>query len=361
MKILIKNQDSKQWEPVDSLNYNAEHELQKLLAGSPSLISISEIRESSSPLLVGVREVGLPGSGSTDILAFNESGDIAIIECKLAQNAEIKRKVIAQVLEYAAYLWGMPYDEINDLIFAREKKPLVELIREKLGNTEWDEEAFRESLQETLNKGSFIIMVAVDSVNEELLRTSRFLNNCGNPAYDFTILEIRRYAKEETEILVPHLIITSGSSKQKSTTGRKKWESQSFFDVATKNVDSRIVEIMRDLYDWGQTKAHNIWFGTGIEKGSFTFHYIADDRIASVFSVYTNGDLSLNYGQLAQVIEGELLNGFHKSLVNLPGFKNVKSDFSKFPSVKIEKAFPNRDDLEKFKQIVEELGTKLNL
>lgn len=361
MKILIKNQDSKQWEPVDSLDYNAEHELQKLLASSPSLIGISEIRESSPPLIVGVREVGLPGSGSTDILAFNESGEIAIIECKLAQNAEIKRKVIAQVLEYAAYLWGMTYDELNNLIVGREKKTLVELIKEKLVDPEWDEEAFRENLQETLNNGSFIIMVAVDSVNEELLRTSRFLNNCGNPAYDFTILEIRRYANEGAEILVPHLIVTSGGSKQKSQTGRKRWDFQTFMDVAEKNVDQRVIETMKNLYEWGQNKAYRIWFGTGKEKGSFTFHYLVEDRNASVFSVYSNGYLSLNYGYLIQAINPDTLKWFHTTLLTFPGFKNVKSDFNKFPSLKIEKAFPNKDDLEKFKEIVEELGTKLNL
>ena len=117
-------------------------------------------------------------------------------------------------------------------------------------------------------------MIAVDTVNEELLKTARFLNNCGNPAFDFTILEIRRYAKNDTEILVPHIISTSNGPKPKSPSDRKRWDIQTFFEVAEEKVDHKVIEIMQDLHDWGLSKAYRIWFGNGKEKGSFTFRYI---------------------------------------------------------------------------------------
>lgn len=69
------------------------------------MVSIDEIREGTLPLSLAIGELGLPGSGVTDILAFSPQGDIALIECKLAANQESKRKVIGQILEYAAYLW----------------------------------------------------------------------------------------------------------------------------------------------------------------------------------------------------------------------------------------------------------------
>jgi len=119
MKILIRNGKHTKWEPVDVAGYVIEAELQKLLAESPSIITIDEVREGASPLVVAVREFGLPGSGNTDILAFNSQGDIVVVECKLAANQEIKRRVIAQVLEYGAYLWKMSYDELNKRIFSR--------------------------------------------------------------------------------------------------------------------------------------------------------------------------------------------------------------------------------------------------
>jgi hypothetical protein len=37
---------------------------------SPSLIPVDEIRDGMPPLVAAVREFGLPGSGSTDLLAI---------------------------------------------------------------------------------------------------------------------------------------------------------------------------------------------------------------------------------------------------------------------------------------------------
>ncbi len=110
MKILMRNGESKEWKPVGSAPYGAERELHELLANTPSLVPVDELQVDTSPLVVGVKEFGLPGSGATDKIAFNPDGNIALIECKLASNPEVKRKVIGQILEYGAYLWGMGYE-----------------------------------------------------------------------------------------------------------------------------------------------------------------------------------------------------------------------------------------------------------
>ena len=109
MKILIRTGEKKDWEVVGSIKPKAEIELQNLLIESPSLIPVDEIREDISSFLIAVDEFGLPGSGNTDVLAFNSEGDIAIVECKLAANPESKRKVVGQILEYGAHLWEMDY------------------------------------------------------------------------------------------------------------------------------------------------------------------------------------------------------------------------------------------------------------
>lgn len=105
MRILIRDTNSKKWKITEDIKAKAEAEFQNLLIESPSLIAIDEIRENASPLVFAMSEFGLPGSGATDVLAFSAEGGIAIIECKLATNPEIKRKVIGQILEYASYLW----------------------------------------------------------------------------------------------------------------------------------------------------------------------------------------------------------------------------------------------------------------
>ena len=80
MKILMREDKNKKWELVESKAYAAEVELQELLADSPEIISMDEIRPGSGPLIAVVREVSLP-VGDIDILAFTARGDVAIIEC----------------------------------------------------------------------------------------------------------------------------------------------------------------------------------------------------------------------------------------------------------------------------------------
>ena len=130
MKILIRDNSSGEWKFAESVKVKAEAELQNLLIESPSLIPVDEIRESGSRLVLGISEFGLPGSGNTDVLAFSPDGEIAIVECKLATNPESKRKVSGQILEYAAYLWGMTYEEINSRVQKMKNRGLSELIEE---------------------------------------------------------------------------------------------------------------------------------------------------------------------------------------------------------------------------------------
>ena len=137
MRIAIRSATTGAWRLVESADYDNEAELQKLLAESPSLIPVDEIREGISPLVVAVREFGLPGSGSTDLLAFNADGDVAVIECKLAANQEIRRKVVGQILEYGAYLWGMTYEEVDERIYQRTGRRLADLVGEAADTGDW--------------------------------------------------------------------------------------------------------------------------------------------------------------------------------------------------------------------------------
>ena len=360
MKILIRNHHTKKWDIVESVDFSAEKELQKLLAETPSLISINEIRENASPLLVGVREVGLPGSGYTDLLAFNADGDIAVVECKLAANVEIKRKVIAQVLEYGAYLWGMTYDELNNLVYQRMNKDLAALVGDASGDEGWDEEQFRLNIQDNLTNGAFILVIAVDEMNDELTRTIRFLNACGNPSFAFTALEMQSYHKDETDILVPHLI--GAVSTPKSLGGKHKhWTEALFFEAAKAALSPEILGLLEDLYGWIKENADRSTFGSGIEKGSFTFYYSINGETKSVFSIYTNGTLTLNYEVFSPKIEPEVMQWFHQGMITIPGFKNIPADFVRWPTIKFSEAFLNKPaDLERFKNLVKELGTRIH-
>lgn len=360
MKILMRNQKSASWKLVESAAYGAEAELQNLLASSPSLIPVDEIREGVSPLVVAVSEFGLAGSGNTDLLAFSAEGDIAIVECKLAANAEIKRKVIGQILEYGAYLWNMTYEEVDQRVNRLRGKSLADLVAESKKDSEWDEENFRSNVQDALTRGAFILIIAVDEMNDELSRTIKFLNGCGNPAFSFNALEMRRFQQADTEILVPDL---HGSTRPVSVPRgeRKKWTEKLFFQTIRDELVPEIAEIVSDLYEWSKATADRILFGTGRETGSFTFRYFRHGKPASVFSIYTNGQLWLDYGMLLPKIGQEIISEFHALIHGIPSFGDIPPDFSKWHNIELADAFLNQPNaLEQFKAAVEALGRRVH-
>jgi hypothetical protein len=58
-------------------------------------------------------EVGT-GAGRIDVLLVSESGRFCIVETKLATNPEARRKVVAQVLDYALALPDMAFEDLPD-------------------------------------------------------------------------------------------------------------------------------------------------------------------------------------------------------------------------------------------------------
>ncbi|MFQ5882100.1 MAG: hypothetical protein ACE5I9_06465 [Candidatus Methylomirabilales bacterium] len=358
MKILVRNNESKRWEPADLVRARAEVELQNLLIESPFLIPIEEIREGVSPLVFAVGEFGLPGSGNTDILAFSADGDIAVVECKLAANPESRRKVIGQILEYASFLWGMSYREVNTRIQRLKGKPLPDLIEEAVAG-EWDRTSFEEGVTQLLANGSFILIIVVDEINEELRRIIRYVNECSESAFSLHALEVHRFKANGTEILVPQLY--GLSAKPTTTRGerRKKWTREEFFEVLRENVEPDIVAIIEDLYEWAEDTADRVWLGTGAQTGSFTFHYLREGKTISVFTIYTNGKLQLNYGWLSQQISPDVLEQFHHRISEIPAFRRIPADFSKWPNLRIADAFGGPEEIQEFRQTVEWLRDKV--
>jgi len=356
MKILVRNKNSNKWKIAESFRPKDEKELQVLLTETPSLIRIDDIRDGISPLIFAVREFGLPGSGATDILTFSADGDIAIIECKLATNPEIKRKVIGQILEYAAFLWKMSYEEVDERIQKRKGKSLTDLVGTVIAE-EWDEERFRDGVKQTLDSGSFILIIVVDQINEELRRIIRYLNECSESAFSLHALEMQRFQTDKIELLVPHI---SGVSPKPPPGGKKKWSEEEFFEKLEKE-EPNSFEIVKNIYNWSKGKADRIWFGTGKEKGSFTFHYLKEDKTISIFSIYTNGRLILNYGWLSKQVNKTTMEGFHRRIHEIPPLSYISSDFTKWPSVKILAVFNDPKNLEKFKQAVTWLNDAIKI
>ena len=144
--------------------------------------------------------LAFPGRGYTDLLGLDSDGNILIVETKLAKNPEVRRKVIGQILEYAAYLWKISYDELDRLFASREGKSIDELWHVK--NSEPSPEGFRETVAANLRAGTFQLFIAVDEMNDQLEKIIDYLSTNGT-GLKLEALELRTYKIGDLEILAP--------------------------------------------------------------------------------------------------------------------------------------------------------------
>jgi len=351
MKILIRGQKDNEWHLVESAAYSREAELQRLLAESPGLISIDDVRPNAGPLVLAVREFGLP-IGAIDLLAFSAGGDIAVVECKLASNPEVKRKVIGQVLEYGANLWELSYEELDEGVRLRCGASLAELMESAVQSPEWDEESFRSNVEASLANGNFILMIVVDEINDELARIVRFVNVCGSPSFEFAALEMRRFQAENAEMLVPRVIgpAQSPKSRAKSEPGTQ-WNEATFFAELQRRQGDEAVLAARGILDW--TKKMQVWWGKGRQTGSFVAYLDHNGRAHQMFAVYTYGVLEIYFYWYTYKppfdSEEKRIELLHK-LNQIQGVNIPKAAINKRPGINLT-TLAKDDNLEQFLSI----------
>jgi hypothetical protein len=194
MAILIKNGSGK-WQKAVENSFNKEDELQELLYLSPELIE----REDEG-IVVFTRESTLPGSGNTDLIGVSSNGDILLIETKLAKNLEIRRKVIGQILEYAAFLWGMSYEDFDRIFAAKEGKPISELLADRGADIEL--ESFRATVSDNLSGGRFDLLIVVDEMNDELEKIISYISSFDG-GVKLEALAVKVHKHNDLSVLVP--------------------------------------------------------------------------------------------------------------------------------------------------------------
>jgi hypothetical protein len=161
------------WREPATDRYEDEADLQRVLADSPSLVP------GVGPA-VTVAEFPLDG-GSVDVVVVEPSGDVTLVECKLAKNPEVRRAVVGQTLSYAARVAKLSVEEFSERFCRRSGGTLHDRMRacieaDPSAGVEWDPQAFDAALAERLARGPLRVVVAVDTVNEELRDIVEFLN-----------------------------------------------------------------------------------------------------------------------------------------------------------------------------------------
>lgn len=188
---------------LDTPPYDEEW-LQDLIDRHPSLVPAGEVEASFEDIIPVAREMPLR-SGYLDNLYFTPDGYPVLVEVKLWKNQEARRKVIAQILEYAKDFSALNYQMLNAEIrklLVKESwgdNPLFEIVSRNIPNPP-EEAAFVDRVSRNLREGRFLLLIVGDGIREDMEGLANYLMH-HSLRYAFGIIQIRFFTLPDGSVL----------------------------------------------------------------------------------------------------------------------------------------------------------------
>jgi len=198
-------QDEAGWALLSPSDFPKEADLHDLVADAPHMLPLS-----GEPRLTVVgREVAL-GGGYADLIAVESSGRLAIVEVKLARNAEARRAVVAQILAYAAFLHGLDRDQLERDVLARQLRQhghatVADAVSAGDQEGDFELEVFERGLNDCLRTGEFRLVLVLDAAPPELVRLVGYLEAIGG-AVVIDLVSVSAYEVEGSRVIVPQRV-----------------------------------------------------------------------------------------------------------------------------------------------------------
>jgi hypothetical protein len=316
-KVLIKHKHDVHWEDPEVGAYPDEAKLKTILRDDPALFPFDEPRR--PVVMVDEFPVSIGNTyGFVDLVGVSAAGSITIVECKLEKNPDIKRRLVGQLIEYAAALWGVSYEGFDALWQAverpammtdeqweeRKRPPLEEDIANALGgDPSFDRGVFRAAVAENLQAGRFTLVVAVDSITDALERSILYLSEHSGSDARVVALELGYVAHGDVEVLVPRAFgLEAAERRPTPTTPRARgWDTASF-DAALRELKGEAaLELATGLREWALSPdvGLEVSYGRGATYGTEGF-VIADPSgyRRSIFSLATSSMVTVDLGNL---------------------------------------------------------------
>lgn len=156
-----------------------ERFVQELVHHCPTVLPIADVEPAFSPVTPVCMELSL-ASGYLDNLLVTPRGDLVAVECKLWRNAEARREVIAQIIDYAKDLQSLTYEGLETAIRQARSEPDFNLyLHAQSGNEEpeavLDEARFVDAVSRNLRRGRCLLAILGDGITENVEGLTEFL------------------------------------------------------------------------------------------------------------------------------------------------------------------------------------------
>lgn len=173
--------------------------LQELLEAEPALLPVTDIDERiQEPLISLGCEIGT-SAGPIDNLFISKNGYLVVVETKLWRNSEARRKVVAQILDYATHLRRWDYGKLQDEWRKQTKSEgsLWEHVRPE----DWDEPEWIDRVNDNLSAGRMVLLIVGDGIRSRASMLAEAMS--GHPDFQFRLgmVELRLYEVSDGQIM----------------------------------------------------------------------------------------------------------------------------------------------------------------
>ncbi len=294
--------------------YESEEQLQDLLEKYPNLLAGDQIARATPRRWLSIsRESAIAAEEdgvdrwNLNHLFLDQDGIPTLVEVKRSRDAEMRQKMLGQMLDYAANaLIYWPFESIVTQfeINCREVGRDPEQVFEEFLGENANEEGFWSQVKTNLQAGKFRLVFVADEIPPELRRVVEFLNEQMDPT-EVLGLEIKQYVSEDGQkTLVPRLVgQTAGAQQKKSSTTRERrqWDEISFFKEFKARQGREEAELAKKLYDWIRQKPEvEIRWGRGDAYGGFAAKFVQKGRQpTTLFTVGISGEFLISSSSYA--------------------------------------------------------------
>ena len=374
MKAYIVSQDGNTTEMKMIRCANENTELQKLLLGNLDLIPGDQIKPEDPRRWILIKDempVPDPSTGSNrwniDFFLVDHDGIPTFVECKRHNDSRSRREVVGQMLDYAAnghYYWNASeLIELTTETAERNGHTLEEYLY-RLDSTISESDSFFETVENNLKEGQLRLVFFLEEAPQELKSIVDFLNRQMERT-EVLIVEAKQYLRDNTKVVVPVLFGYTEQARmvKKSvtvtTSSSRKWDEQSFFNA----LEPDLADTARMLMKYGlATTGRNIEWGTGKERGSFTARLVIGSNRFSLFSVYTTGAFSVNFGwnhQKTNQLKSELSEEYREEINEKLGVDIAQNKWENgWPMVQLSKL--TNEMTSAFEEITERYVQEIN-
>lgn len=199
--------------------------------------------------------------GKIDVLLVSSQGRVAIVETKLASNPELRRRVLAQALDYLTHLAEWLDESMPDIPLDSSGVPVAD----------------RGDIRESVAQGDMLVIIASDEVDPRAAKLSRsLLSDHLVKQWDLALIDVALYRPlgnvPGKYVIVPHLrnlveseprqvvrVVVEGEVPSARvevqrvegddvTPARQKWDERRFFEnLENENVPPAVRDLASEL------------------------------------------------------------------------------------------------------------------